>query len=207
MGGRRGLNGVFRVPRTGSPWRDLPERHGPSTTVSNRSTQWAKAGIGFRSLKSLRKNPPAACSSSTARSSVPTSSPRHRKGGGSHPWPLSWRIEQQDQREGDHGGLNGSARCRRGERPTRPRRRASGLPSRAGRRRGRPGLRRGCHPRSARRPPAAIAAASRPSATGRSNGRSIPPCIASAILSNGSSTSSSTSGRKIVTRHEKSARN
>lgn len=30
---RRGLDGVFFILRTGSPWRDLPERYGPHTTV------------------------------------------------------------------------------------------------------------------------------------------------------------------------------
>ena len=31
---RRVLNGIFYVLRTGSPWRDLPERYGPYTTVT-----------------------------------------------------------------------------------------------------------------------------------------------------------------------------
>jgi transposase len=30
---RRVLNGIFYVLRTGSPWRNQPERHGPYTTV------------------------------------------------------------------------------------------------------------------------------------------------------------------------------
>tara|TARA_B100000315_G_scaffold243457_1_gene266857 strand:+ start:208 stop:408 length:201 start_codon:yes stop_codon:yes gene_type:complete len=33
---RRVVNGIFWVLRTGSPWRDLPERYGPYTTVYNR---------------------------------------------------------------------------------------------------------------------------------------------------------------------------
>jgi len=28
---RRVLNGIFWVLRSGAPWRDLPERHGPRT--------------------------------------------------------------------------------------------------------------------------------------------------------------------------------
>ncbi len=32
---RRVLNGIFYMLRTGSPWRDLPERYGPYTTVYN----------------------------------------------------------------------------------------------------------------------------------------------------------------------------
>lgn len=30
---RKVLNGIFYILRTGAPWRDLPERYGPSTTV------------------------------------------------------------------------------------------------------------------------------------------------------------------------------
>lgn len=39
---RRVVNGIFWVLRTGSPWRDLPERYGPYTTVYNRFNRWAK---------------------------------------------------------------------------------------------------------------------------------------------------------------------
>lgn len=42
---RRVLNGIFWVLRSGSPWRDLPERYGPYTTVYNRFNRWQKAGI------------------------------------------------------------------------------------------------------------------------------------------------------------------
>ena len=42
---RRVINGIFYVLRTGSPWRDLPERYGPYTTVYNRFNRWSKAGI------------------------------------------------------------------------------------------------------------------------------------------------------------------
>jgi transposase len=43
---RRVVNGIFYVLRTGSPWRDLPERYGPYTTVYNRFNRWAKRGSG-----------------------------------------------------------------------------------------------------------------------------------------------------------------
>lgn len=33
---RRVLNGIFWVLRSGTPWRDLPERYGPRTTCYNR---------------------------------------------------------------------------------------------------------------------------------------------------------------------------
>ena len=42
---RRVLNGVFWMLRSGSPWRDLPERYGPSTTCYNRFRRWTKAGV------------------------------------------------------------------------------------------------------------------------------------------------------------------
>jgi transposase len=33
---RKIMNAIFYVLRTGMPWRDLPERYGPYTTVYNR---------------------------------------------------------------------------------------------------------------------------------------------------------------------------
>ncbi len=45
---RRVISGIFYVLRTGAPWRDLPERYGPDTTVYNRYNRWAKKGVGLR---------------------------------------------------------------------------------------------------------------------------------------------------------------
>ncbi|MAX46787.1 MAG: IS5/IS1182 family transposase, partial [Rhodospirillaceae bacterium] len=42
---RRVLNGVFFILRTGAPWRDLPERYGPRTTVYNRYVRWGERGV------------------------------------------------------------------------------------------------------------------------------------------------------------------
>ena len=39
------LNGIFYILRTGAPWRDLPERYGPHTTVYNRYVRWGERGI------------------------------------------------------------------------------------------------------------------------------------------------------------------
>jgi transposase len=49
-GARRGddrkvLNGIFYILRTGAPWRDLPERYGPRTTVYNRYVRWGRKGV------------------------------------------------------------------------------------------------------------------------------------------------------------------
>ena len=42
---RRVLNGIFWVLRSGSPWRDVPERYGPYTTSYNRFRRWTKVGV------------------------------------------------------------------------------------------------------------------------------------------------------------------
>ena len=57
---RRVLNGIFYILRTGSPWRDLPTRYGPYTTVYNRYNRWAKQGVWLRVFKALRAQVPEA---------------------------------------------------------------------------------------------------------------------------------------------------
>ncbi len=55
---RRVLNWVFWVLRTGSPWCDLPERHGPPTTVYNHCNRWARAGVWVPVIKTLAERSP-----------------------------------------------------------------------------------------------------------------------------------------------------
>lgn len=55
---RRVLNGIFWVLRTDSPWCDLPERYGPSTTVYNRFNRWAKAGVWVQVFEELAEKSP-----------------------------------------------------------------------------------------------------------------------------------------------------
>lgn len=55
---RRVINGIFYVLRTGSPWRDLPSRYGPHTTVYNRFNRWAKAGVWLRVFEALSASSP-----------------------------------------------------------------------------------------------------------------------------------------------------
>ncbi len=55
---RKVLNGIFFVLRTGTPWRDLPERYGPYTTVYNRFNRWAKASIWLRIFEALAAKSP-----------------------------------------------------------------------------------------------------------------------------------------------------
>ena len=55
---RRLINGIFYVLRTGSPWRDLPERYGPYTTIYNRYNRWAKRGVWLAMFEALAKRSP-----------------------------------------------------------------------------------------------------------------------------------------------------
>lgn len=55
---RRVLNGIFWTLRTGSPWRDLPERYGPYTTVYNRYNRWARAGVWLLIFGALAERSP-----------------------------------------------------------------------------------------------------------------------------------------------------
>jgi transposase len=52
---RRVLNGIFYILRTGAPWRDLPKRYGPRTTVYNRYARWARRGIWRGVFEALAK--------------------------------------------------------------------------------------------------------------------------------------------------------
>lgn len=50
---RRVLNGIFWVLRSGSPWRDMPERYGPYTTCYNRFRRWTTAGVWDRIMHAI----------------------------------------------------------------------------------------------------------------------------------------------------------
>jgi transposase len=45
---RQVINGIMWVKRTGSPWRDMPERYGPWTTANERFVLWARDGTWAR---------------------------------------------------------------------------------------------------------------------------------------------------------------
>ena len=55
---RRVISGIFYILRTGAPWRDLPERYGPYTTVYNRYNRWAKHGVWLRVFEALSARAP-----------------------------------------------------------------------------------------------------------------------------------------------------
>jgi len=48
------LNGMLWILRTGSPWRDLPERFGPWQTVYHYFRCWRKEGVLGRILQALQ---------------------------------------------------------------------------------------------------------------------------------------------------------
>ena len=52
---RQVINGMFYILRTGSPWRDLPDRHGPYSSVYNRFNRWRKAGIWDKLIDAIVK--------------------------------------------------------------------------------------------------------------------------------------------------------
>ncbi|MXY34147.1 MAG: transposase [Boseongicola sp. SB0664_bin_43] len=51
---RRVMNGIFFVLRTGTPWRDLPERHGPCTTCFDRQSRWSGNGTWASIMEKLQ---------------------------------------------------------------------------------------------------------------------------------------------------------
>ncbi len=50
---RRVINGILWRFRTGAPWRDVPERYGPRTTLYNRFVRWRAAGVWDRRLAAV----------------------------------------------------------------------------------------------------------------------------------------------------------
>ncbi len=51
---RRTLNGMLWIDRTGAPWRDLPDRYGPWSTVATRFYRWCKTGLWDQILATLQ---------------------------------------------------------------------------------------------------------------------------------------------------------
>jgi len=50
---RQMLNGILWIVRTGAPWRDLPERYGPWSSVYSRFAQWQETGLFQKILAEL----------------------------------------------------------------------------------------------------------------------------------------------------------
>lgn len=51
---RRIHNGIFWILGTGAPWRDLPERYGPRSTVHGWFSRWSKDGTIDRIMTRLQ---------------------------------------------------------------------------------------------------------------------------------------------------------
>ncbi|MFF3987816.1 IS5 family transposase [Streptomyces sp. NPDC001797] len=51
---RRVLNGIARKVRTGTAWRDVPERYGPWATLHTRFRRWAADGTCERILRAAQ---------------------------------------------------------------------------------------------------------------------------------------------------------
>jgi transposase len=51
---RQMLNGILWVLRTGAPWRDVPERYGPWSTVYDRFRHWRDEGLWQRLVDALQ---------------------------------------------------------------------------------------------------------------------------------------------------------
>ncbi len=58
------VEGMLWVMRTGSSWRELPERFGPWSTVSSRYQRWRQEGLWQRILQVLLPQETLPCSSS-----------------------------------------------------------------------------------------------------------------------------------------------
>jgi transposase len=54
MGDRSFVNAVIFALKTGTPWRDLPERYGNWKTVYNRFAVWSKAGRFAQIFRALQ---------------------------------------------------------------------------------------------------------------------------------------------------------
>jgi transposase len=54
------VNGILWKLRTGAPWRDLPERYGPWSTVYSRFRRWRLAGVWDRLFAAVQQQADAA---------------------------------------------------------------------------------------------------------------------------------------------------
>ncbi|MBW4706533.1 IS5 family transposase [Roseobacter sp. YSTF-M11] len=92
---RQVLNGIFYILRTGAPWRDLPERYGPHTTVYNRYVRWGERGIWRGIFEALATECADALVFVIALSSRHTARRQAQKGGAfTRYWTLTPRSRQ-----------------------------------------------------------------------------------------------------------------
>ena len=53
---RRVLSGIFFILRSGTPWRNMPEKYGPHMTCYNRYIRWRRAGIWDRIVAAMAED-------------------------------------------------------------------------------------------------------------------------------------------------------
>ncbi len=53
---RRVINGLLWLDRTGAPWRDIPARYGPWSTIASRFYRWQARGLWQRILDTLQQD-------------------------------------------------------------------------------------------------------------------------------------------------------
>ncbi len=107
---RKVLNGIYWRLRTGSPWADIPQRYGPSTTCYNRFVRWRKKGVWdriFVAVSAAYEGDMQMVDSSSIRvhrhaANVKRELGRHRRGPRSRPMhgALAGRVDDQDPRLG-----------------------------------------------------------------------------------------------------------
>ncbi|MCA2211945.1 IS5 family transposase [Jidongwangia harbinensis] len=114
---RQVINAICWVKRTGSPWRDLPERYGPWKPAHQRFTRWAADGTWAR-LKAqvialaeldadidwtLRSTPPSCAPTSTPPEPLKGADRRRNAGTGKYR-PVPPRTDHQDHTLADGRG-------------------------------------------------------------------------------------------------------
>ena len=106
---RKALNGIYWRLRTGSPWADIPERYGPTTTCANRFRRWVqdrcvgprvRGGVGRLRRRPADDPPFGSTSTAAASKKGALRHARHRSGPRSSPvhGALAWRPDDQDPR-------------------------------------------------------------------------------------------------------------
>ena len=92
---RKILDGIFYILRTGTPWRDLPERYGPRTTVYNRYNRWGERGVWrdiFEALAEEREEVLVFIDASIVKAHRTAAG--SKKGTGGRYWPLTRRSHK-----------------------------------------------------------------------------------------------------------------
>ncbi|MFF9228061.1 IS5 family transposase [Streptomyces sp. NPDC014820] len=100
---RRVLNGIVRKFRTGTAWRDVPERYGPWATLHTRFRRWAADGTFERMLRAAQAKADVAGDIEWLVSVDSTIVRAHQQAAGARkrgpapgPRPVQRRSDQQD---------------------------------------------------------------------------------------------------------------